>query len=135
MANARYSADPDVRGRADPRTSRARIARFSVTSGRHPADQVADHKAVRVRAEVAVRHRGVVVRIGGCRQLRLAAGTAGRSISRPVRLLPGSACDVGGNDIGGVPVQAAAGPVIPHRCSRVGVRGGLLHVAQRDPGI
>jgi hypothetical protein len=91
--------------------------------------------AVRVRAEVAVCHRGVVVGIGGCRRLRLAAGTAGRSFSRLVGLLPGSACDVGGDDIGGVPVQAASGPVIPDRCSRVGVRGRLLHVAQRDPGI
>ena len=30
----------------------------------------------------------------------------------PVGALPGGACDVGGDDIGGVPVQAAAGPVI-----------------------
>jgi hypothetical protein len=29
-----------------------------------------------------------------------------------------------------VPVQAAAGPVVPHRGPRIGVRGGLLHVAQ-----
>jgi hypothetical protein len=40
---ALLSADPDVRGRADRRTSQAQIARFGVTSGGHPADQVADH--------------------------------------------------------------------------------------------
>jgi hypothetical protein len=49
--------------------------------------------------------------------------------------LPGGARDVGGDDVSGVPVQAAAGPVIPHRGPRIGMRGGLLHVAQRDPGI
>jgi hypothetical protein len=74
--------------------------------------------AVRVRAEVAVRHRSMVVAgIGGCGQLRLAlAATVGRSI--PGRYaLPCSACDVGSNNVGRVPVQAAAGPVIPH-CHR-----------------
>ena len=34
-----------------------------------------------------------------------------------------------------MPVQAAAGPVVPHSGSRVSMRRGLLHVAQRDPGI
>jgi hypothetical protein len=34
-----------------------------------------------------------------------------------------------------VPVEAAAGPVIPHRGPRIRVRGRLLDVAQRDPGV
>jgi hypothetical protein len=49
--------------------------------------------------------------------------------------LPGGSCDVGGDYVGGVPVEAAAGPLMPHRGSRIGMRGSLLHVAQRDPGI
>ncbi len=44
--------------------------------------------AVRVRAEVAVRHRRMVTEISGCRQLRPTAATARRSCSRRVRLLP-----------------------------------------------
>jgi len=49
--------------------------------------------------------------------------------------LPGGACDVGGDDIGGVPVQAAAGPVVPDRGARVRVRRRLLHVPQGHSGI
>ena len=41
--------------------------------------QTAVHKAVQVRAEVAVRHRHMVIWMGGRGQLRPAAGTAGRS--------------------------------------------------------
>src|SRR5215469_2538501 len=47
--------------------------------------------------------------------------------------LPGGARDVGGDDVGGVPVRAAAGSVIPDRGARICVRGGFLHVAQRNP--
>src|SRR6516162_6932018 len=49
--------------------------------------------------------------------------------------LPGGARDVRGNVIRSVPVQAAAGPVVPHHGSRISMGGSLLHVAQRDPGI
>ena len=49
--------------------------------------------------------------------------------------LPGGARDAGGDDIGRVSVQAAPGAVIPHSRPRIGVGGGLLHVAQRDPGV
>ena len=52
-----------------------------------------------------------------------------------VQRLSGGACDVGGDNIGRVPVQAAAGPVISHRGPRVRMGGGFLHVAQRNPGI
>jgi hypothetical protein len=34
-----------------------------------------------------------------------------------------------------VPIETAAGTVIPHGRARVGVRGGFLHVAERDPGV
>src|SRR5208282_1819677 len=49
--------------------------------------------------------------------------------------LPGGAGNVGGDDVGSVPVQAAAGAVVPHGGSRVSVGGGLLHVAQRYAGV
>jgi len=49
--------------------------------------------------------------------------------------LPGGTCDVSGDYIGCMAVQAAAGAVIPHRRPRIGVRGGFLHVPQRDPGV
>ena len=61
-------------------------------------------------------------------------GPPGGRVPGP-RGLPGGGRDVGGDDVGRVPVQAAAGPVIPHRRPRVCMRGGLLHVAQRHPGI
>jgi hypothetical protein len=48
--------------------------------------------------------------------------------------LPGDACEVGGDDVGGVPVQAAAGPVVPDGGPRVRVRGGFLDIAQRHSG-
>jgi hypothetical protein len=49
--------------------------------------------------------------------------------------LPGGARDIRGDDVGGMPVQAAPGPVVPHRGSRVRMGGCFLDVAQRHPGI
>jgi hypothetical protein len=49
--------------------------------------------------------------------------------------LPGGAGNVSGDDVGGVPVQAAAGPVVPHRGPRVSMRSGLLNVAQRHARV
>ncbi len=49
--------------------------------------------------------------------------------------LPGSASDVGRDDIRGVPVQAPAGPVVADRGPRVSVGGSLLNVAQRHTGV
>ena len=66
--------------------------------------------------------------------LLLLAAVAARRDNRLLGL-PGGTCDVGGDDLGGVPVQAAAGPVIPHRRPWIGVRGSFLDVTQRDPGI
>lgn len=43
--------------------------------------------------------------------------------------------DVDDHDEGGVTVQGNPGPVVAHGGAQVGVRGRLLHVAQRDPGI
>jgi len=51
---------------------------------------------------------------------------------RPL-VLPGGSGDVGGDDVGGVPVEGGAGAVVAHGGPRVGVRGGFLHVAQRHP--
>ena len=68
-------------------------------------------------------------RYGPCR-----CGPPGGRAPGP-RGLPRGARDVGGDDVGRVPVQAAAGPVIPHSRPRVCMRGGLLLVAQRHAGI
>jgi hypothetical protein len=70
----------------------------------------------------------------GCPAVRLAAVAARRSYCQRV-WLPCGTCDRGGDDIRGVPVQAAAGALVPHSGSRISMRGGFLHVAQRDPGI
>jgi hypothetical protein len=34
-----------------------------------------------------------------------------------------------------MPIQTAAGTVVPHRGPRISVRGGFLDVLQRDPGV
>ena len=52
--------------------------------------------------------------------------------SRP---LTGGSGKVGGDDLSGVPVEAAAGPVIAHRGARIGMRGRFLHVPKRNPGV
>src|SRR5215472_14706567 len=52
-----------------------------------------------------------------------------------VGYLPRGSGKVGGDDVGGVPVEAAAGPVVAHRRAWVGVGGGFLHVAKRDSGV
>src|ERR1700761_6488699 len=49
--------------------------------------------------------------------------------------LPGGAGKVGGDDVGGVSVEATAGPVIPHSGPGVCVGGGFLDIAERDPGV
>jgi hypothetical protein len=53
----------------------------------------------------------------------------------PAGALPGSACEVGRDDVRGVPVQAAAAPVIPHRGPGVRMGGCLLDIAERHPGL
>jgi hypothetical protein len=49
--------------------------------------------------------------------------------------MPCGTGEVGGDDVSRVPVQAAAGPVIPHRRPRIRARGGLLDIAQRHSGV
>ena len=51
------------------------------------------------------------------------------------RLLIGRHRLVGGNHVGGVPVEAAAGTVVSHSGPGIGVRGGFLHVTERDPCV
>ena len=51
------------------------------------------------------------------------------------RSLPGGTGDVGGDDIGGMPVEAAAGTVVADRGPRIGVRGGFLDIPQGDASI
>jgi hypothetical protein len=69
----------------------------------------------------------------GAGQLRPAGDC--RAKLMPAGALPGSACEVGRDDVSGVPVQAAAAPVIPHRGPRVRMGGCLLDIAERDPGV
>ncbi len=87
------------------------------------------------RFAFTVRSRSVTVRaIGfGCwdrtmGQLRLAAVAASAELTTGADL-PGGARNIRRDDISGMPVQAAPGPVVPHRSSGISVRGGLLHVA------
>jgi hypothetical protein len=57
-------------------------------------------------------------------------------IARPVgHRLAGGPGNERGNDVGGVPVQSLAAAVVAHGGTRVGVRGGLLDVAQRHAGV
>ena len=49
--------------------------------------------------------------------------------------LPGCSGNVGGDDVGRMTVQRRAGPVVSHRGARISVRGGFLHIPQRDPGV
>ena len=51
------------------------------------------------------------------------------------QLLPGGTSNVGGHDVGGVPVETAAGAVIAHRRARIGVRGRFLDITKRYPGV
>ncbi len=49
--------------------------------------------------------------------------------------LSGGARDEGRHDVGGVPVEGHAGPVVAHRGARVGMTGRFLNVEQRDTRI
>ena len=49
--------------------------------------------------------------------------------------LPGGTGEAGRDDVGHVPVEAAASTVVSHGGAGIGVRGGFLHVAQRDPSV
>ena len=49
--------------------------------------------------------------------------------------LSDAAGDEGGDDVGGVSVEADTGAVVPHRRSPVGMAGGFLDVAPCDAGI
>src|SRR6266567_732005 len=54
---------------------------------------------------------------------------------RAVSCLSGGTSEVGGDDVSGVPVEAAAGTVVSHSCPGISMRGGFLHVAERDPRV
>jgi hypothetical protein len=56
----------------------------------------------------------------------------GRSGSQ---VLPGGTGDVGGNDVGGVPVETAAGAVVANCGPWVSVGGGFLDISQGDASI
>jgi hypothetical protein len=53
-------------------------------------------------------------------------GLARRSSPLAGQFLPGGTSDIGGGDVGGVPVQTATGTVIFHGGPGISVRGGLL---------
>ena len=71
--------------------------------------------------------RGVGLRLPGAE--RPGGGRTGWLV------LPGGARGIGSDDAGGMPVQAGTRTVIPHRGPGISVGGGLLHIAQRHPGI
>ena len=50
------------------------------------------------------------------------------------QLLPGGTSEISGDNVGRVPVQAAAGTVVPHSGAGIGARGGFPHAVrqQRD---
>ena len=50
-------------------------------------------------------------------------------------MLPGRSGKVGSDDVGGVPVEAAAGAVVAHGGPGIGMRGSFLDTAERDPGV
>jgi hypothetical protein len=82
------------------------------------------NEAVHAHARVAVRHRRVVA---GVRQSRVAQPGGCRcpvEWFRTVCPLP-----AGARDVAGVPVQAAAGPVMPHRGPRVSMGRRFPRVA------
>ena len=104
------------------------LARSAPGAGDPSAFRRPPRTAVPARSKVAVCHDRE-----GLAELRPAGGRRAKLMSGGV--LPGGACDVGGDDIGGVPVQAAAGMMIPHRGARISMRRGFLDVAQRDPSV
>ena len=71
---------------------------------------------------------------GGC-GLYSPGGWAGRRSCSQQCGLPGGTRDIRGDDVSGMPVQAAAGTLC--RIVVLGVRmpGSFLNIAQRDPGI
>jgi hypothetical protein len=54
---------------------------------------------------------------------------------RPDRQSAGGSSDVGGHDENGVAIEGDPRSVVAHGGAGVGVRGGILHVAQRDPAV
>src|SRR5215469_2631841 len=89
---------------------------------------------VRVRVVVAVSACLAPVVVARPRVVRLAVWPPGGAVV-DLRGLPGGARDIRSHYVGSVPVQAAAGPVVGDRGSRVSMGGCLLDVAQRHPGI
>ena len=76
----------------------------------------------------------------GIRQTLLAIDGTSVTVARTadgagdhVSLLSRCAGEVGGDDVGGVPVEGDAGAVVAHGGARV--RGGLVDVTERDAGI
>src|SRR5204862_7502677 len=79
----------------------------------------------------AARRRRLAARLSAAWPVQ---GSARRSGCCPQSLSGGSG-QVGGHNVGRVPVEAAAGAVISHGGPGIGVRGGFLDVPERDPGV
>ena len=67
--------------------------------------------------------------------LQAAAGPAVQGGGRTGSGLSSCSGDVGGHYVSGMPVEAGARPVVAHGGARIGVRGGFLHVAERDSRV
>jgi hypothetical protein len=78
----------------------------------------------------------IAVRVTARYGLRLAiCGPARRSRLLAVSCYRGGSGEVGGGDVGGLPVQTAAGAVVTHGRAGIGVRGGFLDIPGRNPGV
>jgi hypothetical protein len=70
------------------------------------------------------------------RRISGATGRYPRSVSPVVESgSAGGAGEEGCDDVGGVPVEGLAGPVVAHGRARVGVGGGFLDVPEWDAGV
>jgi hypothetical protein len=67
--------------------------------------------------------------------LRLAAAVRPDGVFRGSQCLPGGTSEIGGDDVGGMPVETAAGAVVTHGGPGIGVRGGFLHVTERHADV
>jgi hypothetical protein len=124
--NRSATDSPDALGRHKAVARPAPITpEHPITCGHKCGDALRENRPDR-RFACMLRSRSVTALrplSSGCRRpVRPAVGPPDGAASRCG--LPGGAGDVRGDDVGSVPVQASAGPVVPHRGSRAGPVSG-----------
>src|SRR6185437_7827319 len=111
------------------RRRRARVSSGGIRSPGIPNGSPAPARAPRsaTRTPRPMRKSAVAT----CRKASPRSTSTARSPGgRPVVL---AMCPLGGDDVGSVPVEAGAGPVVAHGGARVGMGRSLLHVVERNP--